>query len=55
MAGTVELVGASAERIVSFASKLIENVDVYKKMSSAHNPYGDGMAVPRIVTALLTE
>ena len=55
MAGTVELVGASAERIVSFASKLIENVDVYKKMSSDHNPYGDGMAVPRIVTALLTE
>jgi UDP-N-acetylglucosamine 2-epimerase (non-hydrolysing) len=54
-AGTVELVGASAERIVTFASKLIENVDVYKKMSSAHNPYGDGMAVPRIVTALLAE
>jgi UDP-N-acetylglucosamine 2-epimerase (non-hydrolysing) len=54
-AGTVRLVGASAERIVGFASKLIENVDVYKKMSSAHNPYGDGMAVPRIVAALLAE
>ena len=54
-AGTVELVGASAERIVSFASKLFENVDLYKKMSSAHNPYGDGLAVPRIVAALLTE
>jgi UDP-N-acetylglucosamine 2-epimerase (non-hydrolysing) len=51
--GTVELVGASAERIISFASQLIENVDVYKKMSSAHNPYGDGLAVPRIVAALL--
>jgi UDP-N-acetylglucosamine 2-epimerase (non-hydrolysing) len=54
-AGTVELVGASAERIVGFASKLIENVDVYKKMSSAHNPYGDGRAVPRIVATLRAE
>ena len=54
-AGTVELVGASAERIVSSASKLIENVDVFNKMSSAHNPYGDGMAVSRIVAALLAE
>ena len=54
-AGTVELVGASAERIISFASKLFDNLDLYKKMSSAHNPYGDGLAVPRIVAALLTE
>jgi UDP-N-acetylglucosamine 2-epimerase (non-hydrolysing) len=51
-AGTVELVGANSDKIVSSASNLIDNVGHYNKMSSAHNPYGDGKAVPRIVAAL---
>jgi len=51
-AGTVQLVGANRERIVANVSELIENGDSYKKMSHAHNPYGDGKACGRIIDAL---
>lgn len=51
-AGTVRLVGANRERIVTNVSELIENKISYKKMSHAHNPYGDGMACRRIVDTL---
>jgi len=51
-AGTVRLVGANRERIVANVSELIENEDSYKKMSHAHNPYGDGKACGRIIDAL---
>lgn len=51
-AGTVRLVGANRERIVTNVSELIENKISYKKMSHAHNPYGDGMACRRIIDTL---
>ncbi len=52
-AGTVVLVGTEKKRIVKFVSLLLENETEYKKMSEAHNPYGDGTASSRIVDALL--
>lgn len=51
-AGTVRLVGANAERIVSAVQELLDNEDAYRRMSRAHNPYGDGKACPRITEFL---
>ena len=51
-AGTVRLVGASKTRIVEGVAALIENADLYARMSRSHNPYGDGAASRRIVDVL---
>lgn len=51
-AGTVRLVGASRPRIVEGVSALIDDSDLYARMSRAHNPYGDGQASRRIVDVL---
>lgn len=51
-AGTVRLVGTDPERIVSEVAKLLTDQNHYETMSRAHNPYGDGHAVERIVQAL---
>ena len=51
-AGTVILVGANRERIVANVSELLENEATYKRMSRAHNPYGDGKACERIIDVL---
>ena len=51
-AGTVELVGAKSEKIVHAVTNLLENTKHYKTMSKAHNPYGDGRAVERIIETL---
>lgn len=47
--GTVRLVGTDYGRIVSEVSQLIDNPAVYRSMSQAVNPYGDGKACARIV------
>lgn len=52
-AGTVLLVGTNKERIEIEVSKLLDNIDLYKKMSKAVNPYGDGRACTRILNALI--
>ncbi len=52
-AGTVRLVGTSREAIVRETSRLLEDRVEYERMSRAHNPYGDGRAVQRIVDALV--
>ena len=52
-AGTVILVGTDRQRIVSEASRLLSDIGAYKSMSLAHNPYGDGKAVERIVDFLV--
>lgn len=52
VAGTVMLVGANRERIVANVSDLLENDATYKRMSRAHNPYGDGNACARIIDVL---
>lgn len=51
-AGTVKLVGTDFEKIVSEASRLIDDKDYYNRMSQAVNPYGDGHASERIVQFL---
>ena len=51
-AGTVKLVGTSAERIVSEVSALLSDSSAYSIMSRAHNPYGDGKACARIAEFL---
>jgi len=48
-AGTVKLVGASKENIIFNIDLLLNDEALYKKMSQAHNPYGDGKASDRIV------
>ena len=48
-AGTVLLVGTNEELIVSEALNLLNNQNVFEKMSKLHNPYGDGLASKRIV------
>lgn len=53
-AGTVRLVGADFERIVSNVSDLLDNESSYKAMARAHNPYGDGKACDRIISILRT-
>jgi UDP-N-acetylglucosamine 2-epimerase (non-hydrolysing) len=51
-AGTVKLVGTMTEQIVEETSRLLTDADCYEQMRRAHNPYGDGKAAARIVTAL---
>jgi UDP-N-acetylglucosamine 2-epimerase (non-hydrolysing) len=51
-AGTVELVGSDARRIIDRVSTLLTDQAVYRRMSEAMNPYGDGLAASRIVTAI---
>lgn len=51
-AGTVKLVGTSYEKIISEVSRLLDDSVYYNKMSKAVNPYGDGLACGRIVSAL---
>ncbi|HPQ35851.1 MAG TPA: UDP-N-acetylglucosamine 2-epimerase (non-hydrolyzing) [Tenuifilaceae bacterium] len=48
-AGTVKLVGTDKDLIISSVNELISNSELYNKMSTAHNPYGDGDASERIV------
>ena len=51
-AGTVKLVGTDYDKIVNEVSALIDDQEVYEKMSMAVNPYGDGLACGRILKFL---
>lgn len=51
-AGTVKLVGTNADIIVKEVQNLLDNENIYKQMSLAHNPYGDGKACQRIIDFL---
>lgn len=51
-AGTVRLVGTDTDLIVDWVTRLLTDQGAYDEMSFAHNPYGDGQAVPRILAAL---
>lgn len=53
-AGTVKLVGTEVSAIVSSASNLLTDQVEYRSMAQAHNPYGDGTATAKILTALHT-
>lgn len=52
-AGTVRLVGTDTDKIVAWTSRLLTDQSAYDDMSGAHNPYGDGKAVSRILDALM--
>ena len=51
-AGTVMLVGTDRARIVEGVERVLLDSALYSAMSHAHNPYGDGHAVPRIIEVL---
>ena len=51
-AGTAVVVGTDRDRIVRVASQLLDSRSAYERMANAVNPYGDGRASGRIVTAL---
>lgn len=51
-AGTVKLVGTDTNTIVKAIENLLHDKNLYKKMSEAHNPYGDGLASKIIVDSL---
>lgn len=54
-AGTVKLVGTDYNAILDNMSMLLDDADVYERMSNAVNPYGDGYACQRIVKILIEE
>jgi len=52
--GIAKIVGTSPDAIYTEATKLLENPSLYKFMSRAKNPYGDGKASKRICSILKT-
>ncbi|WP_225000712.1 non-hydrolyzing UDP-N-acetylglucosamine 2-epimerase [Enterococcus casseliflavus] len=51
-AGTLKLVGTDENEVFETAKILIEDENLYSKMSKASNPYGDGKASERILDAI---
>ena len=51
-AGTVRLVGTNTQRIVEGVEEVLLDTALYKQMSTAINPYGDGKATQRILDAV---
>jgi UDP-N-acetylglucosamine 2-epimerase len=51
-AGTARLVGTDPARIVSETERLLRSAAAHRKMARARNPFGDGHASRRIVSAL---
>ena len=54
-AGTVNIAGTNEDEIYCLTESLLESYKEYDKMAKAVNPYGDGKASERIVSALLYE
>jgi UDP-N-acetylglucosamine 2-epimerase (non-hydrolysing) len=53
-AGVVKLVGTEKDRIVENTIELLDNPELYRKMSEAVSPYGDGKASEKIIDVLRT-
>jgi len=53
-AGTVRLVGTECSIVRDAVQEILDDENVYERMSLAHNPYGDGQACRRIVQFLKT-
>ncbi len=51
--GTVKLVGTSADRIFDSVANLLTDEKAYAVMANAVNPYGDGKATARILSACM--
>ena len=54
-AGTIKLVGTKKTSIVNSFNELFNNNDLYKKMSKAKNPFGDGTSSEKISNYLVSE
>jgi len=54
-AGTVRIVGVEEQGIRREAGRLLTDDAEYRRMSVAHNPYGDGEASRRIAEYLVGE
>ncbi len=52
-AGTLELVGTDEKNVYERTRALLTDSALYKRMSEASNPYGDGQASRRIVEGIL--
>jgi len=52
-AGTVKLIGTDRDRVYDETALLLTDKDEYERMAKAANPYGDGKASERIITAIL--
>lgn len=48
-AGTVKLVGTSSQTIIDSVALLLNDRYAYQIMASAHNPYGNGKSVEKII------
>jgi UDP-N-acetylglucosamine 2-epimerase (non-hydrolysing) len=51
-AGTLMLVGTERNSIVGAVARLFDDAEVYSRMVSATNPFGDGRAAERIVARI---
>lgn len=51
-AGTVKLVGTDRRSITEETSRLLSDSSEYRRMSKAHNPYGDGKSAERIAAII---
>ena len=47
-AGTAKLVGADSAAILAEAGRLLDDPEAYRRMATAHNPYGNGTASTQI-------
>ncbi len=52
-AGVLKLAGTEQDTIISLATELLNNKNIYNSMINAKNPFGDGFASKRIVNAIL--
>ncbi len=51
-AGTAKLVGTDVKKIIKNVSRLLNDNELYNKMSQAKNPYGNGKAAVNIIQIL---
>lgn len=54
-AGTLKLAGTDEKRIYSLMDELLSDEEIYRSMSQAKNPYGDGQASKRIVEIIINQ
>jgi len=50
--GNAIMVGNDTDKIIKLSSELLNNSELYNKMSSASNPYGDGNAAVKMIEIL---
>ncbi|MGP5641645.1 non-hydrolyzing UDP-N-acetylglucosamine 2-epimerase [Brachybacterium tyrofermentans] len=52
VAGTVKLIGTHKQRLIDEVSLLLDSAEAYASMANAVNPYGDGKAAERTLSAI---